>query len=136
MACLDTTFWVDFMRSRNNPRHGIAVAAFRRLRQSGEPITTTRFNVAELLAGVELEDDPIAARQKLDVVLSDVTILDFDEAACERFAEIDHYLREQGLPIGDMDILIAATAYVNSETLYTRNVDHFRRVPGLQVVEY
>lgn len=136
MACLDTTFWIDFMRSPNNQKHRAADQALRLLRQSGQPITTTRFNVAELLAGVEFEADAITARQKLDAAMSNVAILDFDEAACERFAKIDRYLRQRGLRIGDMDMLIASTAYVNNEAVYTRNVAHFRLVPGLQVVEY
>jgi predicted nucleic acid-binding protein len=41
--------------------------------------------------------------------------------------------RVRVLPIGIEDILIGATALVGSLTVATRNVRHFRRLPGLLV---
>jgi predicted nucleic acid-binding protein len=44
-------------------------------------------------------------------------------------------LRQQGLLIPDMDLLIAATALEHDLTLVTRNQRHFVRLPGLQMQE-
>jgi predicted nucleic acid-binding protein len=40
-----------------------------------------------------------------------------------------------GLLIGDIDLLIAATALVHGDTLLTRNVRHFQRIPGLRLYQ-
>jgi tRNA(fMet)-specific endonuclease VapC len=45
----------------------------------------------------------------------------------------DYYadLRRRGQPIGDADLLIAATASVHGLVLVTTNTAHFGRIPGL-----
>ena len=49
------------------------------------------------------------------------------------YAEIRCALEKSGTPIGDLDMLIAATAKQGDYILVTNNTDHFRRVPGLKV---
>lgn len=51
----------------------------------------------------------------------------------ERASDIYAYLRQQGTPIEDADMLIAATAIVHNLALITDNEKHFNRVVGLQV---
>jgi predicted nucleic acid-binding protein len=41
-----------------------------------------------------------------------------------------------GEPIGDGDILIAATAVCNNLTLVTRNLPHFQRIPQLRLLSH
>jgi tRNA(fMet)-specific endonuclease VapC len=72
----------------------------------------------------------------LDRLLEGVIILDFTELACDRYGKIAAHLARRGTPIGEMDVLIAATAQVNGQTVYTRNLDHYRKIPGLQVAGY
>ena len=50
-----------------------------------------------------------------------------------RAADIYAALRQRGEPIGDADILIAASALVNGLMVVTNNEDHYRRIPGLGV---
>ncbi|HRG57101.1 MAG TPA: type II toxin-antitoxin system VapC family toxin, partial [Lacunisphaera sp.] len=45
-------------------------------------------------------------------------------------------LDRRGLPIGDNDIWIAATALAYRLPLVSRNARHFDRVPGLNIEEY
>lgn len=42
-------------------------------------------------------------------------------------------LEEQGLPIGNMDLLIAAHAIVHGAVLVTNNVRHFSRIKSLRL---
>jgi tRNA(fMet)-specific endonuclease VapC len=42
-------------------------------------------------------------------------------------------LRAQGTTIADLDLLIASTALYHDLVLVTRNLRHFRRVPGLRI---
>jgi predicted nucleic acid-binding protein len=46
------------------------------------------------------------------------------------------YLHENGRLIGGNDLWIAATALAYKMPVVTRNAGHFRRVPGVEVVEY
>jgi tRNA(fMet)-specific endonuclease VapC len=45
-------------------------------------------------------------------------------------------LQRSGSLIGTMDLLIAAAALADDAPLVTRNLSHFTRVPGLQVLSY
>jgi tRNA(fMet)-specific endonuclease VapC len=79
-----------------------------------------------------------AARRTLlfEQLLASVRILPFDGGVSRRAAEIRHALERRGEAIGPLDTLIAATALVNRGTLVTRNVREFKRVPGLNVVNW
>ncbi len=60
-------------------------------------------------------------------------MLPLTTAIMERFAIVRGQLsRPQRQQIGDMDLLIAATALHHDLTLLTRNTRDFRLVPGLK----
>jgi tRNA(fMet)-specific endonuclease VapC len=61
--------------------------------------------------------------------LSRVQIVDFDEAAFQRYEA----LKKSKLKIGTNDLRIAATVLERNAILVTRNVHDFQRVPGLQI---
>ncbi len=60
-------------------------------------------------------------------------VLPLTDPIVVKAAEIYAALRNRGELIGDADILIAATALVNDLDLITENVDHFSRIPDLEV---
>jgi tRNA(fMet)-specific endonuclease VapC len=66
-------------------------------------------------------------------VLSRVRILPLGEREALMAGDLLAALEAAGQPIGIEDVLIGATALVGSLTVATRNVRHFRRVPGLEV---
>lgn len=66
-------------------------------------------------------------------VLSRVRVLPFGEKEALRASDLLADLEATGQPIGIEDVLIGATALVGSLTVATRNVRHFRRLPGLVV---
>lgn len=73
---------------------------------------------------------------RLDVLLSGHTILDFDREAADIAALLHHQLRTAGVLIDDADLLISATTLRHGATLVTRNINHFQRVPGLQLTDW
>lgn len=66
-------------------------------------------------------------------VLSRVRVLPLGEREALRAGDLLADLEAAGQPIGIEDLLIGATAIVGSLTVATRNVRHFRRLPGLAV---
>ena len=66
-------------------------------------------------------------------VLSRVRVLPFGEREALKAGDVLADLEAEGQPIGIEDVLIGATALVGSLTVATRNVRHFRRLPGFAV---
>jgi tRNA(fMet)-specific endonuclease VapC len=57
----------------------------------------------------------------------------FDEVAAARFGAVASALAASGVPIGQMDTLIAAHALALNATLVTNNEKQFARVPELEI---
>ena len=136
MACLDTTFLIDLSR-RHGGRRARARKKLKELVASGEQFSTTRFAVAELYVGVFRSRDRERERKAVRTVLTGLEILEFDAAAARAFGHLTARLQELGRPVGDMDVLIAATALTGGErVLVTRNPTHYESIPGITVAEY
>lgn len=113
--------------------------------RDGDPLTIEKVSGLEgvlalsVVSRVELEGgvyrepaDAAARRARLDVILSTLPILAFDEPAADayrRIVEASGYSRRKLL-----DRMIAAQALVHDATLVTGNVDDFRDVPGLRLL--
>lgn len=59
-------------------------------------------------------------------------VLAFDERAATRYQALKKELPRAG----DMDLKIAAIVLTHDATLLSRNVQHFRKVPGLRVEDW
>lgn len=76
------------------------------------------------------------AHRALSVVhefLDSVTTLPFARGEAVRYGQVRSELERRGDPIGDRDIMIAATALVNECVVVTDNVQHFEKVAGLSI---
>jgi tRNA(fMet)-specific endonuclease VapC len=60
-------------------------------------------------------------------------IIDFDKKCAEEYAAIRDFLEAEGIPIGNMDLLIAAAAKSAKAVMVTNNEKHFQGIPGLTV---
>ena len=136
MACLDTCILIDLLRGAESTRKRRASAKILELAAKDERLTTTRFNVAELLVGAYRADDSSREIAAIGKLLARIAILDFDAEAANLFGRLTALLQEKGKPAGDMDVLIAATALVAGEKLVTDNEVHFRHITGLIVDTY
>ena len=72
----------------------------------------------------------------IDQVLAELEILPFEAPADAAYARIRHALEQSGTPIGPNDLLIAAHALTVGAVLVTANASEFKRVRGLQVVNW
>lgn len=102
---------------------------------SGE-LCISAITYAELYYGIEGSDRREESIAKLNELLEGITILDFGKEAAVEYGRIRQFLRRQGTPIGDRDMMIAAHANSLDLTLVTHNVREFTRVPGLEVVDW
>ena len=92
---------------------------------------------AELLQGAEASLRREATLQQLDALSRLVPVL-YPEgpAICRHYAEQATLLKRQGTPIGANDLWIASHALALGATLVSHNLAEFRRIPGLQLVDW
>lgn len=60
-------------------------------------------------------------------------IVNWTSEAAMAYADIRLSLEQQGIPIGGMDMMIAASALSGGYVLVTNNVRHFGRISGLAI---
>lgn len=121
---LDTDVLVDVLRNRGGARARMAAA-------SPDDLRVSSVAVAELACGARLAREPARADLAWRTLLEPIEVVPFDAAAAERHAELRLALRSS--PIGERDLMVAATAVAHGLVIVTRNLREFGRVPGLQL---
>ncbi|WP_136661718.1 type II toxin-antitoxin system VapC family toxin [Nitratireductor sp. XY-223] len=127
---LDTNIISDLIK---NP-DGVIM---RRIAEIGEDNIATNIIVAsELRFGAEKKGSD-ALRDRVDLILSRMNVLDVGSDADRHYGIIRADLETKGTPIGGNDLLIAAhvvsLAQADEWVLVTANVREFQRVDGLTV---
>ena len=92
--------------------------------------------VAELWFGAAKSSRPPQTRSSVNAFLEPFEILPFTIEAADDYADIRLELEKAGRPIGERDLLIAATARSRRLIVVTSNVREFGRVSGLQVEDW
>ena len=92
--------------------------------------------LAELWFGAAKSSRPKQTRQNVDAFLMPFKFLPFGSDAAEAYADARRSLEEKGEPIGERDLLIAATAISLRLTVITHNVREFSRVPHLRFEDW
>lgn len=126
---LDTTFLIDLLRNEKS-----AAAKARELDAANAPILTTAVNVFELWQGIGIKNKE--RRERILELLSSLSLLDLDFKSAKRAGEIYSKLRNKGKAIDPEDSMIAGIALQHGETILTRDVSHFGRIPGLRLEAY
>lgn len=126
---LETTFLIDLERELIRKIKG---PAHRFLR--GNPLF--RLHVTFTVAGEFAAGPAIRERKHWESFLTQFQILLPSKDICWEYGKIYRYLKDNGMLIGANDLWIGATALVFGMPVVTRNMKHFRRIPGLQVTPY
>lgn len=125
---IDSDWVADFLKGTPE-----ALSLLQRLAPSGLAISVVTYG--EILEGIHYGSDPERHRRDFQQFLRFVDIVGLDTPDFARFAVARGELRLTGQIIGDLDILIAATAVGNDLTLVTRNLKHFQRIPDLKIYD-
>ena len=101
-----------------------------------ETIAISAVMLAELRYGAACSAKPEVNHQVVDDFASGIVVLGLDDEIARLFGEFRAQLRRHGALIDDFDLLIAATAHRHRLPLITHNLDHFRRLPELQLEDW
>jgi len=133
MKCLDTNAVIAVL----NDRPAGARGRLARELASGERIGIPTVALFEIIYGYEKSAHRARNEAALRSLLTlDVEPLPFEFADAEHAGAIRAQLERAGTPIGHYDLLIAAQARRHGATLVTANQREFRRVPGLEVIDW
>jgi len=123
---IETTVIIEYLRTR----HRATITNFEKAIATYDECFLSAITVYEVEFG--------AARagriSDLTNVLPYVGILPIDRTVAEHAARIHADLVALNREIGVKDVFIAATSMVNELPILTYNIEHFQRVPELQVV--
>jgi tRNA(fMet)-specific endonuclease VapC len=113
--------------------HGRRLVSQRLRQLEREGLAVSVITLAELWEGVYYSRDAARGQAGLERFLSGIVVLGLGEAVCKRFGRLRGGLRERGNLIGDLDLLIAASAIEHRLTLLTNNRRHFEKIEGLNI---
>ncbi len=91
---------------------------------------------AELLVGAAKSANTGQAKARVAAFVAPFRIAWPDAQVEEHYVAIRTQLEGQGLPIGEADLWIAATARAANGTVVTNNTGEFSRVPNLPLVDW
>lgn len=123
---LDTNICIYVMRDR----HPIPRGRFLALESK---LCISSVTVGELAYGAEKSERRKQNLEELDIFLSRIEVLDFDEAAARHYGNLRTELERAGTPCGPYDTQIGAHARSESLIVVTNNRREFDRMPGLRV---
>jgi tRNA(fMet)-specific endonuclease VapC len=92
--------------------------------------------LAELYAGAYKHPNSARLLALIGDLRHEVHVLDFDEAAAERFGQLRGTLLQRGIQVSRMDLMIASVALVHNLTLVTHNTADYQNIPGLRLDDW
>ena len=132
MVVIDSDLIIKYLRKKPI----FAVKYLNKLLDNEERLKTTIFNYAELLEGAYLTNNVPKNLRFIKEFLLKFEILPFQLPDANLFSQIHAQLLKNGTPVGDMDVLIACIVLNQNETLVTRNIKHFSKIPLLKIKDW
>ncbi len=124
MNVLDSDLLIGNLR--RNPEAAIAIE-----RLEGQQNAATAITEMELWYGESQRTTPNF--RTLELTFSILHRLPLDSESARKAGQIWSELKRKGREIDLRDLMIAAIAIRHDATLYSRNLRHFGRIPGLKV---
>ena len=121
---VDTSILIDFFRKKNKKN-----SILYKIQQNHEIYAST-ITEFEFLSGVKGE-----RVLSLKHFFSKINLLSFHSSAAQRASSIYKDLKSKKQIIEFRDIFIAATAIANNLPISTLNLEHFKRVKDLKIME-
>ena len=121
---VDTSILIEFFRKKNKKK-----SLLFKIQQAYDIFAST-ISEFEFLAGVK--DENI---KSLKHFFNKINLLHFDSNAAKTASFIYKNLKSKNQVIEFRDIFIAATAIANDLPISTLNIEHFKRVDDLKILE-
>ncbi|MBC7963105.1 MAG: type II toxin-antitoxin system VapC family toxin [Steroidobacteraceae bacterium] len=99
-------------------------------------IGISSITLSELRYGVAKSTHQEKNTKALDEFITPLEVVSFDEEAAHVYGDIRATLEKAGIPIGSMDMLIAAHAASLGIPLVTSNTREFVRIPALNIIDW
>lgn len=135
MTLGDTDFFIDLMQP-SKERHPRAVQRSTALEADGETVYMSAVTRFELFTGAEQYFSPPRERQRVERLLASFPALPLTPSAADRAGRLHGSLRRTGYSMGTLDAMIAAIALEQGESVLTRNLKDFSKVPDLRLESY
>jgi tRNA(fMet)-specific endonuclease VapC len=127
---VDTTFLIDLQRERIAGDNEGAAHRFLRRSPDAELFLST-IALGEFAEGFEDVEHPVVAAMR-----DGHTLVPVDDQTAYVYARVVRQLRRRGELIGTNDLWIGCSSLRLGIPLVTANVEHFRRIDGLGIVQY
>jgi predicted nucleic acid-binding protein len=127
---LDTSFLIDLMNGDED-----AVEKAGELEADLVQQRLSSMTLFELYYGIARATDPETERETVESVLASKPVHPADTAVMRKAGRLAGELQNEGAPVGDGDVIIAATADIVAEPVLTRNVEDFDRL-GVDIETY
>jgi predicted nucleic acid-binding protein len=131
---LDTCFLVDLLKERKRRERGPATQTLETLGET--ELLLSVFVLCELRAGAELSGDPQRELPQVTRLVESHPVIYPDSSFPTLYGEAAGWLLRQGTPIPVMDLMIGVIAKRFGAPILTRDTEHFKKIPGLVVLNY
>lgn len=126
--CLESSFIIDLLGGKDN-----AVQTYEKIKNSPLSITAIASVVLfEILRGKEQKPEKI---KRFEQFRRKLIVLPFGEREAEEASKLEKAIRQKGLSISSLDLLIGSTAKTNRAILVS-NDKGYQKIPGLRVLNY
>jgi len=105
------------------------------IKHEDDEICISAISYAEIFYGL-IKKGSERLFNEVNSIMGKLSIIDFDASQSELYGQIRVELEKSGTPLGDMDILIAATALSIGAILVSHNKKHFSRIKGLKIEDW
>jgi predicted nucleic acid-binding protein len=136
MPYIDSDLMIKCLQPKNQEINKTARKILSWLFKNNSEVKTTIYNFAELFRGAYLSKRVAHNMSLVEKFISRFTIVFPTYNSVKEYARISANLQIKGEKIGDLDELIASIIVDDEDVLYTRNIQHFERVPLINLVNW
>ena len=129
-VCLDTDILIDYLRKPSDAVKRIMKGVLDRKIS----VCTTSVNTLEIWLGAHLAPKQKELIEETQDFLDQLEIINFDYETSAEAGQIMANLRKSGQAIEIRDLFIGCTCKINALSLITRNLKHYRRIHGLEIM--
>ena len=101
-----------------------------------DPIKLGTITLMELYYGAYKSQKVTSNLAKIKNLETVMEIIPVGEEVAELFGREKARLEKEGIPLDDFDLAVGCCALAHNLTLVTNNVRHFKRIEGLQVINW